>query len=127
MERTVTVITGREGWALGKCPWQGDRTVVSHCPELAKPGTQTPILSELTVWQRPGAGGSWDHSGDTLGSLVVSSSSKQRAGMANKLASVEPNVSWSPAETEKRSEDPKIRRLSWVPTSPGRGWFWRCH
>lgn len=29
--------------------------------------------------------------------------------MANKLASVEPNSSRSPAETEKRSEDPKTQ------------------
>lgn len=107
--RTVTVITGPEGWEFGKCLWQGHGTITSHCPELAKPGTQAPVLTELAVSQSPGAGGSWDDSEDTHGSVVVSSSEKQQAGMTNKLASIEPKASRCTTETEKRSEAPKTQ------------------
>lgn len=50
-------------------------TVLS--PELAKPGLQTPVLTELTVQQRQEAGGSRNSSEGTHGSMVVSSLKKQ--------------------------------------------------
>lgn len=77
-------------------------------PEFAKPGTQTPVLTELAESQRPGAGGSWSDPEDTHGSMVVSSLKKQQAGMTNKLASTEPKASQSTAET-KRSEAPETQ------------------
>lgn len=70
-------------------------------PELAKPCTQTPVLTELAVLQGPGAGGSWDNPEDTHGSMVVSSSKKQQAGMTHKLTSLEPKASRSTTETER--------------------------
>lgn len=83
--------------------------MASHCPEFAKPGTQTPVLTEMAESQRPGAGGRWDDPEDTHGPTEVSSLKKQQAGMSNKLASTEPKASRSTSETETRSEAPETQ------------------
>lgn len=67
-------------------------TVLS--PELAKPGTQTPVLTKLTAWQRPEAGGRWNNLENARGSVMVSSLKKQKAGVVSKVASIEPKASW---------------------------------
>lgn len=90
-------------------------------PELAKPGTRTPALTELTAWQRPEAGGCWKNPENAHGLVVVSSLKKQEVGMVSKAASTEPKASWITAETKNRSKE------STMPAPPGGGWIWRPH